>query len=131
MKYVQVKEDIQIFVDGKQWTDSSGVVMPPWTFARYLENIVLVDPAMGTTYRALKSCDIVGEQFKDVIPGAWVPVEDAHWEMLKSAIENPKGSGVLSSILRQFIPFMDAVLNAKSQKPNEEKSNGKNQKQNE
>ena len=117
MRYVQVKEDIQILVGGEPWTDSNGGVMPPWTFARYLENIVLVDPAMGTTYKALKSCDMVGEQFKDAILGTWMPVEDAHWEMLKNAIENPKGGGVSPSILRQFIPFMDAVLNAKGEKP--------------
>ncbi len=120
MKYVQIPKDIQIMVNGEPWKDSDNTVMPPWLFARYLENIVLADPAIGTAYKELKACVTVDALFKAASPGTWVGVEDTHWEMLKAAIENPKGGGIPSAILRQFLPFMDAVLDAKSEKPEDQ-----------
>lgn len=120
MKYVQVPQDIQIMVNGEPWQDSDGTEMKPWSFGRYLENIVLADPAIGTEYKKLKACSIVDAQFKGTTPGTYVGVEDTYWEMLKDTIESPKGGGISSSILRQFIPFMDAVLDAKSEKPTEQ-----------
>lgn len=117
MRYIKVPADIQIMVNGEPWKDSDGSVMLPWSFARYLENIVLADPAIGTAYKDLKACAIVDALFKDASPDEWVGVEDTHWEMLKNTIENPKGGGISSGILRQFLPSMDAVLEAKSEKP--------------
>ena len=117
MKYVQVPKDIQITVNGEPWKDSDGAVMKPWPFSRYLENIVLADPGIGTDYKNLKACSIVDANFKNSASGECVEVEDAHWEMLKNTIENPKGGGIPSNILRQFLPFMDAILEAKSEKP--------------
>ena len=117
MKYVQVPKDIRIMVNGEPWKDSDGSIMKPWPFSRYLENIVLADPTIGTGYKELKACSIIDAQFKSVDPDTWIGVEDTHWEMLKNTIENPKGGGISSGILRQFIPFMDAVLEAKSEKP--------------
>ena len=108
-------------MNGEFWKDSDGSVMSAWPFARYLENIVLPDPAIGTRYKELMACATVDAQFKNVAPNTWVPVEDAHWEMLKNAIENPKGGGVSPGILRQFLPFMKAVVEAKSEKPDKEK----------
>lgn len=119
MKYVEVKQPIQVTVNGAAWKDSDGSDMPPWSFARYLENIVLPDPAMGTGYKALKACAIIEDQFKQAVTGSWVGVEEEHWNMLKNTIENPKGGGIHSGVLRQFIPFMDAVVEAKSEKPGE------------
>lgn len=119
MKYVLVPEDIQIMVNGKPWkdiVDNKEKGMPPWSLSRYLENVVLADPAIGTDYKSLKMCSIVDNNFKSVNPGECVEVEDAHWEMLKNTIENPKGGGISSSILRQFLPFMDAILEAKNVK---------------
>lgn len=119
MKYVQVKDDIQIMANGQLWRESDGKAMPPWSFARYLENVVLPDPAMGTGYKALKACAIIESQFAGAAMGSWISVEEEHWNMLKTAIENPKGGGISPGILRQFIPFMDAVLEARSEKPKE------------
>ena len=79
MKYVQVPKDIEIMVNGKRWTDSAGNADPPWSFSRYVENIVLADPAVGTTYKDLKACSIVEDQFKNAKVGTWIGVEDAHW----------------------------------------------------
>lgn len=122
MKYLRVPDDIEIMVNGQRWMDSSGNIDPPWSFSRYLENIVLADPAIGTTYKDLKACSIVENQFKDATVDTWMGVEDAHWERLKSVIENPKGGGIPSSVLRQFLPFMDAILEAKSKKPDDIKN---------
>lgn len=36
-----------------------------------------------------------------------------------NAIENPKGGGIHPGVLRQFLPFMDAVIDAKSEKPSD------------
>lgn len=120
MRFVQVQEPIQIVVSGEPWKDSNGQVDPPWSFAHYLRDIVLNDPAMGGTgYKVLKACNTIDSQFENAVPGTWVAVEDAHWEMLKNTVENPKGGGIPPSILRQFIPNMDAILNAKTKKPDE------------
>lgn len=123
MKYVEVKKDIQVTVNGEAWKESDGTEMKPWSFAQYLDNIVLPDPAMGTGYKSLKACAIIEAQFKDARPGTWVGVEDAHWELLKNTIENPKGGGIHAGVLRQFIPFMDAVIGATSEKPTSGKNN--------
>lgn len=117
MKYVQVLKEIQVTVNGEPCKNSDGTVELPWSFGTYLVNIVLPDPSIGTAYKVLKSCAILEAQFKDVSVGKWIAVEDAHWELIKIAIETPKGSGVPSSVLRQLLPFMDAVLEAKNEKP--------------
>ena len=118
MKYIHVPKDIQIMVNGKPLENVAGEIENIWTFSHYLENIVLADPAVGTTYGDLKACSIVEDRFKNAPSDTWVGVEDAHWERLKKTIENPKGGGVHPSILRQLIPFMDAIIEAKSKKPN-------------
>lgn len=110
MKYVEVLNDIQI---------DDGNSAESWSLVRYLENIVLPDPSMGAGYKAIRSCAIVGEQFKDAVPGSWVGVEDEHWKMLKNTIENPKGAQFSAASLRQFLPFMESILEAKSEKPME------------
>lgn len=117
MKYIKVKDDIQVLLNGEPWKDSDGSVMKPWSFSQYLERIVLADPSIGTGYKELKSCFTIEDQFKKAASGDWVVIDEEHWNMLKSTIENPKGGGISPSILRQFIPFMDAVLEAKSEKP--------------
>lgn len=122
MKYIEVKPDIQIMVDGEPWRDTTNNIMKPWSFHRYLENIVLPDPSMGTGYKSLKACAIIDEQFKQAEPNSWIGVEEEHWNMLKTAIEEPRGSGVSPSILRQFIPFMDAVFEAVTKKPKSKKA---------
>ena len=121
MRYVEVKREIQVMMDGEPWKETDGSTMGPWSFLRYLANIVLPDPAMGTGYKALKACALIEQQFKDAAPHAYVAVEEEHWNILKAAIENPKGGGIHSGVLRQFIPFMDAVLDAKSEKPDSKK----------
>jgi hypothetical protein len=103
-------------VANQPWKERDGSVIPPWTFHRYLENVVLPDPSIGTTYKALKACSEVDRQFQNVTPGEVVGVEDEHWAFLTNAIEAPKGSGIHPGILRQFLPFMDAVLEAKKSK---------------
>lgn len=120
MKYIEVKEAIPIVVNGHPWMDSDGSKMPSWSFVRYLENIVLPDPAIGTKYKELKACSILEKQFESAAPGKWVGVEDAHWEMIKVAVEEPKGGGIHPGVLRQFLPFMDAILDAKAEKPRED-----------
>lgn len=119
MKYVQVRDDIQVMLNGEPMEKSPGKADDAWSFSRYLENVVLPDPSIGTTYKALTSCATVSAQFKHAVSGTWVPVEDAHWEMLKGAIEDPKGGGISPGILRQFLPFMQAVIEAESKKPAE------------
>lgn len=117
MKYVEVPEDIQVIVNGTSWMDAQGNAVPPWSLYRYLENIVLADPSIGTTYAALKSCNKISDQFEKAKPGDVIGVEDAHWSVLQGTINAPKGGGVSAQILRQFIPFMDAILQATDAKP--------------
>lgn len=119
MRYVQVKEEIQAIVNGKPWKEDTGEVMPPWSFSNYLEYVVLPDPAMGRGYKALKACALIEKQFDGVPPGEWVQLEEEHWNMMKLTIEHPKGSGIHPGVLRQFIPFMDAVVEARVDKPSE------------
>lgn len=119
MKYVQVEEDIQIMADGEKLKEAGGKVMKPWSFSRYLEDVVLANPTMGAGYKSVNSCAIMEKQFKEASPGSWVPVEDEHWNMLKNAVEEPKGIGVHPVILRQLLPFTKAILEAKDEKPNE------------
>ena len=116
MKYVQVPDDIQVMLNGKPATEADGSVSPLWPLGQYLDTIVLPDPAMGKGYKVLSACRIVEEQFKVAKPGDWVAVEDEHWRLLKQTIENPQGS-MNASVLRQFLPFMDTILEATSEKP--------------
>jgi len=107
-------------LNGVAWRDSNDKEMPPWSFGRYLENIVLPDPAIGPAgYKTYKACAIIEKQFNAATPEMWVEVEEEHWNMLKTAIQEPKGGGIHQGVLRQLIPFMDVVLEAKNEKPNE------------
>lgn len=121
MKYIQVPEDIQVMLNGVAWKDSNDKVMPPWSIGTYLQNVLLPDPAVGPAgYKTWKSCAIIDAQFSDITPGEWIGVEEEHWNMLKTAIVEPKGGGIHQCVLRQLIPFMDAILEAKNEKPDEE-----------
>lgn len=120
MKHIKVPKDIQIMLNGVAWKDSDGSEMKPWSFGRYLENIVLPDPAIGPAgYKTYKACAIIDAKFEAAATDTWVEIEDEHWNMLKTAIQEPKGGGVHQGVLRQLIPFMDAVLEAKNDKPDE------------
>ena len=127
MKYIQVKPAIQIILNGQPWVDAEGTEMPPWSMSRYLENIVLPDQAMGIGHKAIKACQTIGDLFEQANEGDWVPVETEHWDRLRQAVETPKGSGVHSTVLRQLLPFMDAVLEAPDKLPTIEPDDVKEQ----
>lgn len=120
MKYVLIPDDIQLLVNGQPELDANGKV-DSWSISRYLETVVLADPGIGTDYKSLKACFAVDEAFLKAVPGKYVEVDYDHWEKLKETIENPKGGGISPSILRQFLPFMDAIIEAKDTKPEEVK----------
>lgn len=119
MKYIQVPEDIQLMLNGELLKDSRNEVEKPWPFIQYLRNIVLADPAVGTDYDNIRSSEDILSKFKNTIPGTWIELAEPHWEMLESTIRKPKGGGISPDVLRQLLPFMEAVLDAKRKKPTE------------
>ena len=119
MRYVKVPENIQLVPDDASDAKPDDKAIKPWPISLYLKNVVLRDPAMGTGYEITKTIDQVYNNFKDEIPGKFVGVEDAHWKLLVTTINDPKGSGIDPFILCQLLPFMDAILEAKDKKPTE------------
>ena len=122
MRYVRVPENLPITIDETCPLCQSLVVKlhespQSWTLPRYLKNVVLRDPTFGTGYDALIARQEIESQFEEASPGDWVNVVDAHWKTLTSAIQQPQGAGIPNQILVQFLPFMEAVLEAKSTKP--------------
>jgi len=117
MKYVKIEEPIQIKLNDKPLEEADGSVAPSWPISKYLEAEVLCHPTIGSGHKAIKSCDLVAKQFKDATPGDCVAVEDAHWELLRSAIESDQAVSTHPIILRQLLPFMDAILEAASTDP--------------
>lgn len=122
MKYVQVPETIPIKIPNpcplcRSSVGDNSTKIDPWSFIRYLENIVLEDPALGTGYEPLKARKLVVDQFRDATSGEWIGVEEAHLTLLKSIVIDPKGGNISSGILVQFFPFMDAIIEAKDTKP--------------
>jgi len=116
MKYVLIPDDVQLLVNGQPELTANGKV-DSWSISRYLETVVLADPGIGTDYKSLKACFAIDAAFVKAIPGKYVEVDEDHWKKIKETIENPKGGGISPSILRQFLPFMDAIVEAKSDKP--------------
>lgn len=122
MKYVQILEDIPITIPNpcpvcRSSVGDNSTRTDPWSFVRYLENIVLEDPALGVGYEPLKARKLVADQFRNTTSGEWIGVEEAHWTLLKSIVKDPKGGNISSGILVQFFPFMDAIIEAKDTKP--------------
>lgn len=90
-----------------------------WSFARYLENLVLGDPGMGSGYDAWKRYSALNKAFKDVSSGTCVEIDEAHLRLLCEVIKGPKGNLPSGDAMHQFLPFMEAILDAKSEKPKE------------
>ncbi len=122
MKYVQVPKDIPVTIPNpcplcRSSVGDNNTKIDLWSFTRYLENIVLSDPALGTGYEPLKARRLIVIQFENATSEEWIGVEEDHWTRLNTIIRDPKGGGIDSGILVQFFPFMEAVLEAKSENP--------------
>lgn len=66
--------------------------------------------------KAIKRWDKVCDAFDGAEPGEVIALEDQDWEMLRKIIEAPKVMyGAL--LMRQMLPFIDAVLDARNEPP--------------
>lgn len=128
MRYVLVPEDVLLAIDETCPVCQSCVANrhespQPWPMQLYLERVVLRDPTFGTGYEALVARREIENQFAKAAAGDWVNVKDDHWAILVSTIQQPQGAGIPNQILVQFIPLMEAVLQAKNTKPTDESAN--------
>jgi len=105
MKYIKVKEDVKFELE------QDGVkTKHVWSFYRYLKEVVVTDHSMGFGYRALKLGVSIKNKFHGVEVGTWVELRDSQYDMIKTAVTQPKSLTKEREILELFIPFMDAIV---------------------
>ena len=111
MRCIKVPKAIQIMRNGKPWVNENETIETPWAFHHYLETIVLQDPAMGSGYEAWKAYADLTEAFSTAGAGTIVSIDEAHWKLLCTVINNPKGGLPSGAVMHQVLPFMNVILN--------------------
>lgn len=124
MKYIQVPEDRSVIMPNpcpicRLSVGNDNVKTDIVSFGRYLEEILLRDPAMGNGYDAWTAIHDLRESFKDAPFDTCKEIDEAHWKLLNEIIMNPKGSLPDGGIMYQLIPFMDTILQATDKKPSQ------------
>ncbi len=101
------------------------VDVPPFTFERFVVEILLSDAKWTQRgYQGLRSARKIEKAVTNKAPGEWISIEDADWERLKEVIETPTNgtySGQSSFVTRQLMEFLEAIMEAKDEKPEEPK----------
>jgi hypothetical protein len=90
--------------------------VPPQTFARWLFDVVLNDPRMGSTPAELVRVGKLVDAFAKVKPADVVGVEDSDFEKVR-AIANAPTTGFPPLYAMQLAPFSRAVLDAPEEDP--------------
>lgn len=121
-RYIQVPEDRSVIIPNpcpicRLSVGNDNARTDIVSFARYLEEILLRDPAMGNGYDAWKAIHDLRESFKCAPSDTCKVIDEAHWKLLNEIIMNPKGSLPDGGIMYQMIPFMDVIKDAPDKEP--------------
>ena len=126
MHYVRIPADIQLIdpMSRKPIPAENGGIK---AFTDHALRNWIDDKRMGTTPKELRRTGKLADALEALEPGAVWAVEDADYERLKQVVENPdQTSGYASNnINRQLVGFSEAFLDATTEKPVEQVTNGR------
>jgi len=109
MRYLTVPEEI-VLGTGPEGQEVKG------SFFQWLDGTPLNDEKFGKTAAKLRMSVKIAKRFEDKNPGDVVPMDDAEWEALHDAVENPS-TQYRTAVAKRFLPFMDAVHDATEEEP--------------
>jgi hypothetical protein len=108
MKYITVPDPITL--------SNGGEIIPGMketTLYLFLNQHALNDKAFGEGFKAISAGGRIQTAVKDSKPGDVIPLEESDYDMLKAAIDRPNqvaGQPMSPEAARQFLPFMEAVM---------------------
>lgn len=85
-------------------------------FVDFIEETVGCDPKSSGSVKALRSTIAALGAISTTVPGQVVAIEDAHYALVASILEEPSAP-YHAVIARKCMPFFDAVLGASNSKP--------------
>lgn len=120
LRYVQVPGPIQV----KEGAEKVG---EPMKFADFIK-LVTNNPIWAASYAAIKSMQAIEKALAS--SNGVMELAEEDWTRLKGAIETPQstdaagrsipGYGIHTRFLPQLVPFMDAIMDAKTEPPPKE-----------
>ena len=114
-------QEIDPKVPSAQATSVNLVDVPPFTFERFIVEILLSDVRWTQQgYQSLRVARKIEKAVAGKVAGTTVMIEDADWELLKKVCEAPTGgtfSGQTVFVTRQLMGFLDAIMDASEEEP--------------
>jgi hypothetical protein len=88
----------------------------PWTLQLWLDYFVWPDTRFGKDYKAAKTAKRLRKAFKKATLGDVIALEDADHALLKEIVSSPVDPQP-GSLVSQFFPLMEAIVEAKDEAP--------------
>lgn len=119
IKYIIVPEPIKLLdpLSKEVLTDEKGDEAKPVTFADFLAK-QLFTPMWGENYKNAKSARAI-ERACEASNGV-IQLAEEDWKKLRDALDSPTETpkyGFHPAVVRQLLPFIDAVMDAKDTAP--------------
>lgn len=122
MKYFDRHKPIQI-TDPK--TGKAVASLKPLSHEGYANDYPLSDKKFVTGFKAITTGGAIQKAFQGT--SAEIALEDDHYDLLKSAIENPDQQTPISpEMARQYLPFMESIMKPRDKPAKKEKKAKKN-----
>lgn len=103
-RVIIVPEPLELKVPGAQTEE--------YSFQSFVQTL-LSQPHWGKDYKAVRTGVSIENKVADAKPGSKIELAEADWELLRKSAETPEnGFGLHPILLRQMLPFMDAVVQA-------------------
>lgn len=118
IKYVTIPEPITLLepTTKEPLKDEKGETKPQ-KFYDFVGKM-LFNPMWAESYKNIKSAKAIDKAFEKAEPGAAVQLAEEDWKKLKDLVDNPKGGyGYHAAVMPQLLPFLDAIIEAKEEKP--------------
>jgi hypothetical protein len=125
MKFLIVPPDVRL----RDLTTRVETDQPPFTYWKWIQEFVLMDVRFGISWKTGHTATKIADALFQKPPGSVVALEDADYELLKEAVEEPQHTNRATgqvykgydqpALLQQIGSFIDAVLNARATKPAE------------
>ena len=83
-----------------------------YSFSSFIQTL-LSQPQWGKDYKAIRTGASIEKKVSDSSPGEEIILSDDDWKLLKDSAESPSnGYGLHPYLLRQILPFFDAIVGA-------------------
>lgn len=120
MKFIKIIHDIQI-CDPNTGMPVQGI--PKMSHSKYVDSWPLNDKRFGSEsgFGGIMAGSRIQLAFREAAIGEIIALDEADYKILKQSIMDPQlvtGGQATPEVVRQYLPFMESIVNAKEKRPN-------------